>query len=106
MRYAVVYLKGGVGKTTLATHLAAHFARSAPTLLIDADPQESSATWAAWRQEHENLPKPTTVRLRGKAVFDEGRTLAENYENTVIDAGGHDGAGMRNALLAAKQISR
>jgi chromosome partitioning protein len=104
MRYAVVYQKGGVGKTTIAVHLATRFAQSGPTLLIDGDPQESSATWAGWRREHRNLKSPTTVRLRGKAVYDEGLALSTNFQNTVIDAGGRDGAGLRNALLLAERL--
>ena len=42
--------KGGVGKTTIATHLAAHAALSGQnTVPIDADPQASSTRWAERR---------------------------------------------------------
>ena len=38
--------KGGSGKSTLAAHLGSHMAANArPTLLIDADPQESLTLW-------------------------------------------------------------
>jgi chromosome partitioning protein len=39
--------KGGVGKTTIATHLAAHSAlQGRRTVLADADPQRSATRWA------------------------------------------------------------
>lgn len=104
MKYVICHTKGGVGKTTSAVHLAAHLAEDGPTLLIDADPQETAATWAAWRHDNEaakGKPTLTTVRLRGKAVLDEGKALAQNYKHTVIDAGGRDNAGLRNAFLLA-----
>jgi chromosome partitioning protein len=42
--------KGGVGKTTIATHLAAQAALSGQrTVLVDADPQRSSTRWAEKR---------------------------------------------------------
>jgi len=44
--------KGGVGKTTIATHLAAHAAVSGQhSVLVDADPQGSSTRWAGRRLE-------------------------------------------------------
>lgn len=39
-------LKGGVGKTTSAIHLAALLQQDAPTVLIDSDKNESALTWA------------------------------------------------------------
>lgn len=44
--------KGGAGKTTIATHLAAHAALAGRTVaLVDADPQGSSTRWCARRAE-------------------------------------------------------
>ena len=102
-RIAVVNTKGGVGKTTVATHLAGMLAQGAPTLLIDGDPQASAASWAAWRREANREPSPTTTCLLGKAVFDEGKNLGKGFAHTVIDAGGRDSAGLRAALLLAER---
>lgn len=102
MKFAIVNTKGGVGKTTTAVHLATHLSTIAPTLLIDGDPQESAATWAAWRREKENIQdrsSPTTTCLRGKAIYDEGKSLSTGFSHTVVDAGGRDAPGLRNALI-------
>jgi chromosome partitioning protein len=46
MIIAITALKGGVGKTTTAIHLAAYFQTKAPTLLIDADKNRSALVWS------------------------------------------------------------
>lgn len=42
---ALVGNKGGAGKTTLCINLASAFAERAPTVVLDADPQQSSHNW-------------------------------------------------------------
>lgn len=102
--YALLNTKGGVSKSTTAAHLAVHLAGKGKALLVDGDPQESAAAWAAWRRElelSEESPSPVTIRLRGNAIFDEGQEIAKGYDNVVVDAGGRDAPGLRNALLLA-----
>ncbi|WDS34881.1 ParA family protein [Pseudoxanthomonas sp.] len=51
--------KGGAGKTTIATNLAAHFAlQGQRTVLVDADPQGSSTRWAQRRAGLESAVLP------------------------------------------------
>ena len=77
---AIVSRKGGVGKTTLGTNLsvAAELAGHS-TIIIDLDPQASSAKW----KDHRNGENPVVIatppsRLREvlKKAEDAGATLA------------------------------
>ncbi|MBN0070398.1 ParA family protein, partial [Pseudomonas aeruginosa] len=50
MIIALLNQKGGVGKTTLATHIAGELAlRGQHVVLLDADPQGSSLDWTQRR---------------------------------------------------------
>jgi len=76
--------KGGVGKTTIATHLAAYSAlQGRRTVLADADPQHSATRWAARRAELDSAVLPVDVSRRRGAWR---AWLPDDAEQVVIDA--------------------
>jgi chromosome partitioning protein len=76
--------KGGVGKTTIATHLAAQAALSGKrTVLVDADPQRSSTRWAEKRAGLDSAVLPIDG---SKAERGWQRELPENAQVVIVDA--------------------
>jgi len=97
VRIAVVNLKGGVGKTTTAVHLATGLAAYGRCLLVDADPQGSALSWS---EEAEGLAAPV-VALPVKDLHRRLPALTESYAHVVIDTPpGHE-AIVASALRAA-----
>jgi chromosome partitioning protein len=96
-------IKGGSGKTTVATNLACIAAgQGADTLLVDADDQETSADFtAARKQDHPNAALFTCTKLTGKAVHTEILQLAKKYTHIIIDVGGRDTTSQRAALAVS-----
>ena len=92
---ALISQKGGVGKTTLAIHLATAFvAAGYNTLLLDLDPQASAAEWKDSRAE-ETPPVMAIPPARLSKVIENSQAIgtdilildtAPHSEGTALDA--------------------
>lgn len=73
-RITVINLKGGCGKTTIATNVAAAFAvRGRKTTLIDYDPQNSSTYWL-------NLRSDKVAHVDGIVAYPTNRSVTRSWQ--------------------------
>src|SRR3954464_9005754 len=83
-------IKGGTGKTTVATNFSCIAAgQGSKVLLADADDQKTPSDFTSARnQDHPDAPSYTCIRLTGKNVRSELQKIQKDYDHIIIDTGG------------------
>lgn len=101
--FSVLSNKGGAGKTTLSTNLAAYASskRKENVLLIDIDPQGSSINWSDLR-ESDNLEVLSSPVSRLKKIIDKAKELG--VSQVFIDYPPHGDPGVATAARMSDLI--
>jgi chromosome partitioning protein len=96
-------IKGGSGKSTVATNFAIMRSLAGrEALLVDADDQESATDFTMLRNDSiGDSCGYTSIQLRDRSVLTELRKLKDKYDDIVIDTGGRDTQSQRAALAIA-----
>lgn len=98
-------IKGGSGKTTLATNLTVLRSNAAKRVLfIDTDEQKSASDWIDQRGAFDIPTNWTTIQLSGSSIHKEIIKLSVHYDDVIIDAAGRESHSQRSALTVADKF--
>lgn len=98
-------IKGGSGKTTLATNLTVMSSFwGDKILLVDADEQQSAFDWSAQREGMGIATPWCTIKLSGRTLHTELKKLNADYQHVIVDVGGRDTTSQRSALTVAQMF--
>ena len=84
MIISIVNLKGGAGKTTLATNLVFALSRKSKTLLIDTDMQRSASIWYNVRESANDNFSVISI-AEDASLKKQIPEFKKQYEHIIID---------------------
>lgn len=97
--------KGGTGKTTISTNLAAiRASKGHDVLLVDTDKQGSASAWSDIRDQKKVYIRVSNVQKFGSNLTEDIKDLQKRYEDIIIDAGGRDSIELRAAMTIADKM--
>lgn len=101
----VMNAKGGVGKTTIATNLASHFAvNGVPTALMDHDPQGSSLNWLEQRPVDAPHIHGANAARAGGGLKSIDRYVPRDTRQLIIDAPAGPSRPLMKELLSGANV--
>ena len=105
MIVALVNQKGGVGKTTLALHLAGRWAgKGKRVVVVDADPQGSALDWSEQRARGGMARLFGVLGLPRETLHRELPEIAADADHVIVDGAPRIAGVARSALLAADLV--
>jgi chromosome partitioning protein len=102
MKIAITNLKGGVGKTTIATNLAAALTQRGKSIcIVDTDlTQRSASEWAGSREDSKQ-PHISVFGITEKQLTGEVERLSKQYDVVLIDGTPHVSEITERAIILA-----
>ena len=101
MIYGLTNSKGGVGKTTIAVHLAAFLTKKKrKVVFIDADPQQSASTWI----RELSLPMELETISDAEEIIRRVAHFATDADDIVIDGPAGLSETTRAIMLRAEKV--
>lgn len=103
MIFTVGGIKGGSGKSTIATNLTIWLVKQGfDVLLVDADEQGTATKFTRWRESNtDGNSGYTATTLIGDTVRQQVTKFKPKFDHIVIDTGGRDTTSQRAALLVS-----
>lgn len=95
-------IKGGSGKTTLATNLTVlRSSNDKKVLLVDGDEQKSATQWVNHRDAKGVETNWTTISLAGNSIYKQVSKMKTDYDDIIIDVGGRETSSLRAAIAVS-----